>query len=534
MKNSLLQLLKPNRLTLGFALFLATNATSVWGGVFHFLPMGFQTTEVLLWFFIAQASTFFLAFLAATFINYQIPERTRQFHVLSVDALYALGWICIIAALYLPRYTLVLMIAGGVLIGAGSAGFYIMFQRIFAAQADDSGPRNLVLGTVYSAVMYFVLTALPTVVVTYLIPTLFLPTFSLVIVLESRQIDLEQPMFQDVPKAHAHVYRASLRDAWPSILGIAGIGFCSGVMRAVAIDDPSAGSLINLLSMMAALIAGLCILFIWSRRNITISIATLYRYAYPIIIILFVVMPLFSGVYTRSLAAILYALHTVALMLMMMLCSQISRDNGISPTCIYGVFGAAMYGLHDIGFIGSSITTHAMFDGIAPLALTSLVAVSALALLQYAGALFRGNASSGRSDTNIIELLAVNASANKPVKVSGGTAVDVDVDEGAEASAPAAATDEAAAERRHDGKKYKDRLSKAAEAARLQYRLSTRETEIMEYIARGNTVAVIAQTLFVSENTVRTHAKRIYAKMDIHKRQELVELLETIDTTGVE
>ena len=74
-----------------------------------------------------------------------------------------------------------------------------------------------------------------------------------------------------------------------------------------------------------------------------------------------------------------------------------------------------------------------------------------------------------------------------------------------------------------------DRLSKQAQALRLRYRLSARETEVMEYVARGYTVASIAQELIVSENTIRTHTKRIYAKLDIHKKRDLIEMLETVD-----
>lgn len=47
----------------------------------------------------------------------------------------------------------------------------------------------------------------------------------------------------------------------------------------------------------------------------------------------------------------------------------------------------------------------------------------------------------------------------------------------------------------------------------------------MELIARGDTVVRIAEQLEVSENTVRTHAKRIYAKLDIHSKQELSDLV---------
>ena len=62
--------------------------------------------------------------------------------------------------------------------------------------------------------------------------------------------------------------------------------------------------------------------------------------------------------------------------------------------------------------------------------------------------------------------------------------------------------------------------------------LTDREFEVAELIARGNTVAHIAELLFVSENTVRTHSKRIYVKLDIHKRQELIALVESFEPEG--
>ena len=85
-----------------------------------------------------------------------------------------------------------------------------------------------------------------------------------------------------------------------------------------------------------------------------------------------------------------------------------------------------------------------------------------------------------------------------------------------------------------DAPNYQDRLSKQAALVRQHYRLSARETEVMELIARGNTVARIAEQLVVSENTIRTHSKRIYAKLDIHKKQELVDLLETFNPKDLE
>lgn len=58
-------------------------------------------------------------------------------------------------------------------------------------------------------------------------------------------------------------------------------------------------------------------------------------------------------------------------------------------------------------------------------------------------------------------------------------------------------------------------------------KLSPRETEILRMFASGRSAAFIAETTFVSSNTVRTHIKHIYAKCQVHSRQELITLVES-------
>ena len=56
--------------------------------------------------------------------------------------------------------------------------------------------------------------------------------------------------------------------------------------------------------------------------------------------------------------------------------------------------------------------------------------------------------------------------------------------------------------------------------------LTEREGEIVVLLARGRTKAHIAKTLYVTENTVRSHVRNIYAKLGVHTRQELIDLIE--------
>jgi ATP/maltotriose-dependent transcriptional regulator MalT len=52
--------------------------------------------------------------------------------------------------------------------------------------------------------------------------------------------------------------------------------------------------------------------------------------------------------------------------------------------------------------------------------------------------------------------------------------------------------------------------------------LSTRETEVLALVARGQTNAEIGQALFISEATVKTHLLRAFAKLGVSGRTAAV------------
>lgn len=55
--------------------------------------------------------------------------------------------------------------------------------------------------------------------------------------------------------------------------------------------------------------------------------------------------------------------------------------------------------------------------------------------------------------------------------------------------------------------------------------LSRREQDIAELVSQGLTTKQIAEQAFVSENTVKQHLKRVFAKTDVRNRAELVQLI---------
>jgi DNA-binding CsgD family transcriptional regulator len=55
------------------------------------------------------------------------------------------------------------------------------------------------------------------------------------------------------------------------------------------------------------------------------------------------------------------------------------------------------------------------------------------------------------------------------------------------------------------------------------YGLTEREVEILRFLLIGRSTSRIAQALLISENTVNSHIRHIYRKLDIHNRQDLLD-----------
>ena len=53
--------------------------------------------------------------------------------------------------------------------------------------------------------------------------------------------------------------------------------------------------------------------------------------------------------------------------------------------------------------------------------------------------------------------------------------------------------------------------------------ITPRELQILELIAAGLSTREIAEKLFVSENTVKTHSSRLFAKLDARRRTQVVQ-----------
>ena len=61
-----------------------------------------------------------------------------------------------------------------------------------------------------------------------------------------------------------------------------------------------------------------------------------------------------------------------------------------------------------------------------------------------------------------------------------------------------------------------------------RYGLTRREQEMLGVFVQGRSMAYIAEKLFVSDNTVKTHIRHAYTKCGVHNKQEMIDLVESI------
>ena len=62
------------------------------------------------------------------------------------------------------------------------------------------------------------------------------------------------------------------------------------------------------------------------------------------------------------------------------------------------------------------------------------------------------------------------------------------------------------------------------------YGLSPRETEVFVLLAQGRNRTYIQNTLFLAEGTVKTHTSRIYQKLGVSNRQDMITLVQEFDS----
>lgn len=66
------------------------------------------------------------------------------------------------------------------------------------------------------------------------------------------------------------------------------------------------------------------------------------------------------------------------------------------------------------------------------------------------------------------------------------------------------------------------------DAISARFKLSPRESEVLTYLVKGRNAKHIAEKLYLSESTVKTHISNIYRKVGVHSQQDLLDAIDEI------
>lgn len=301
--------------------------------------------------------------------------------------------------------------------------------------------------------------------------------------------------------------RGSYRDAFLE-LGDSLVAFCvmeavigllNSFMLAGSVTFAGSGS-VSGVGMLIGILAFCVVVFVVQRIP---RVSTAFRVLMPIIASLLVFLPFLGEQFNLFFSTVLLGGYYFIALLITYVVAETAHVRNLSPYVLMGAaaclarvcLAAALLGGHAIGSLPGGLfgeSEHIMRYLVVIMAVIYALSLAAVLVSRDRRHRRRGDADAGSSAA-----AAAPAGAAEAAPLPAGAAAEGDDAFDARCAAVAAAGG-----------------------------LTEREAEIMRYLARGRTKAHIAGVLFVSENTVRSHVRNIYAKLEVHTRQQLIDLVE--------
>ncbi|MEC4294707.1 helix-turn-helix transcriptional regulator [Adlercreutzia shanghongiae] len=453
---------------------------------------------------VSVVSSFFYggAMIAAALLAWRRPPSARAERAMGLWSFFVmtLATLVIIVGKENGSHATVMMAA--VLAGIGGAiggGMWtVVYRRLPLNQSVFYGFASLGLGSVGGLILSF----LPNLA-SY-VASAFMPALAFLGFQQAFKIPREKPapvpVYDNEPRASVLRFLA----------GVAAFSFALGIARGFPVGEAvpfDAGMrIVHQLGVVA-----LSTFIVWwaivARRRMSFKFLWCLEVAVMALGIL--LLSLFPGSLTGAGVAIVNVADTLMLGVLWVTLQDVARHSSTHPYVIYGAAWAARVLFRNAGriliaLVGSSVTAVTSLAAV----LVCAVVVSMVLLLSSdalkARPLFgaRGFYEGGSAPRE--ELPAEVSLAVEDVR--GATARAVTVGAFADGGGQTPTPDDISLQER--------------------FGLSDREMEVLAPLSQGRSKAYIADMLFISENTVRAHVKRIYAKLDVHNKQELLDCLD--------
>lgn len=461
----------------GFALFLLLTTFILWNGPSAILFSASPNTMTLAQYSSIRSGCFCAAFFCMAFLsNRFVGKRMLALSACAVSLLLFGAVSSFVSSIWAVEDSILLM-CGAASIGWGGAFFFMIWLQISSQFGLKTAGLIIIGATILSGPLYLIGRGIPdfapyaVIGVLILLSSFFLMFCAFLCPSNSKQERQGEP-----PESFLRIFIP----LWRPMVSVCVIGFVSGVVRMIALVDESASQAVNDVSTIAMAFSAAVLIMFWNKHGENLELTKIYQIMFPLVATGFLVLPFLGQLYQYFFAGLSYLAFSIASMLMMLTCIKQSDGSERRLRYLYGIFAGCVYTFVSLGSRIGSIASNADDFRFTLLLVLALVCVYLLGIAYFA---IRGRGHNQANDAKP-EVIVVETNRNLIPK----------------------------------------QCCKAAE----EYGLSKRECEVAELLARGRDVPYISEVLYISKNTVRTHSKNLYRKLDIHTRQELLDRLEEV------
>lgn len=403
-------------------------------------------------------------------------------------------------------------------VGVGLALGILAWQR--ALCSIESGRLiNVVLAAcVAFSLVSLLLIVLPRVVAYVVVALLCCLSFVLLWRMGTGTVDsdADSPSAQPSPSLRPSSARAStspspisLRGAfagWGATLSCLGsLGFVAGISRSTTLYAGISRITVAVESALCVLGIAIVLIVVWRVLGRRFSPERFYQVGFPVIATSMVVFAALPNDITAAFSSFAFFFFELSLMVAVVHSAQEAQTRGQDPVAVYALLSGVAYVLLGLGTTASLLIRTISGEGLSVYALAVVVCIYALSIPLVMQAR-RRNAPQAASQGEDGEGSAGDAT----VRVDG--------------QQPAAGGAQAAVQ--VQPLDMLDIAARDAHGLAARFGLSPREEEILALTFVGKDSPTIAAELGLSDNTVRTHRKNIYRKLDVHSKQEALALLD--------
>lgn len=384
--------------------------------------------------------------------------------------------------------SLLLSVVTGATLGFANAIFFLQWQSFYASEGQQRATICIPLSAILAVAIYAVANAMSVPVAAFMLVVL-LPFLAMLMLEKSTS---EMKAFPTRPLEKQRV-RQVIKDIWKPIFCACAIGFVWCLSN--HIPGPASTPYITAI-IIGVGIASLLIALISLSTFKGLEILHIYQILFPFVAIIFFLPIFFGEQWSALLAGTLMLGLQMLRLLLFITCAAYSSRSQFSPIALYGIcvlplFTATALG-DSLGYLFNPTLAYGLSQSVRIMAFCFCLLFAVLIIV-----------TSGKKPRPILEPVDDTLLIN-PYQGHSQFAYNIS--------------------KLHNEKTPFDT---SREAKILQKRkLSPREIEVALLLLKGNSIAAIAEKLFISENTIRGHAKSIYKKLDIHSRQDLIDFVE--------